>query len=1012
MINKNLIQTSLEQLEEDCYFVKDIIKQNALFYIFPFSLQGCVNVTERGIKPEALNIGDYTYFSKVIDGLHPVVATWDKSTRWLGTEDRFKWMQKEKGARKEYRVGRYFKGLVESETIGLNINTAQTYGINMSSLQAEEKITLLTTEKIEKEDIFKLFIIKHWDRDDYPGITENTRLNTIYDKNKVQFLFLAACSNFYSPKGKFIYSQLTFSSLNDRLADTGYSIANYTQLSLIGAGYAWPMLKREVINKKVKITVEIDDLKTIDVGVWGLQIQVDNTAIIHSVRALGYPINWDSEDMPLRNGIVFAPRLLLPKYFIPPVNHPLNTQLKAEERYLMILGIQPEITFYAKWLENKRSSYDESIKSSYEGMIRTNYKISAEYAEKDIRIYQNPALQLTPYPSNIPLWPEWLVVRTFLKIEDALLFDFLDTKRSIFSNIFNKKLPEWGNVNPKIEWKKVKDLTWANILSLNAITNHDMLTLPLGLNQNLTVELEDVISDATSRIPKVGNWIKDAILGFSTLLFGKAPIGWKRGGYEDKLKYLGSQMMGLMSEEMYLFYTGPYNQSKDETMKGVIPYNLFQDQSGEPLSTLLNASSNATALSFKLTDIIKCSIYDTSLNKEEAKARKRTEYISTVHLAQFPYKELNWKKTETAMVDEDFSVTIDPRELPLDSTYSDEGPRFRDDNVDNQRLYVINEISIQAIGAGNITVIAFSQDPTEYSFERVAIWEGKFRNTAKVSKSTRAFTTTIRLGQPRIEDEDGRDYKYEYPRTILSDIQNRPNLPPPVWTGRPEDAIHIGTFITSKSRKEKDEEGLIRLKELNIETAEGFYQKKDNSQETRSYLSWLDQDEGSTIQPLLLTAEKNKSGFLSYYQKGEEVWVSLYHETKTDEPRAAVKQLQNNNPLFDMPLSDWEENITIDTLWKTQRVIIQQLNNNRGYQKYVQEIILGWDEEGEVNFKKETEKDEKLPEKNKVDEEFWHAYLELEDEKDEADLRKRIKRKEEYIKIELWFDKESYVKWK
>jgi len=75
MINKNLIQTSLEQLEEDCYFVKDLIKQNSLFYIFPFSLQGCVNVTERGIKPEALNIGDYTYFSKVVDGLHPVVAT-------------------------------------------------------------------------------------------------------------------------------------------------------------------------------------------------------------------------------------------------------------------------------------------------------------------------------------------------------------------------------------------------------------------------------------------------------------------------------------------------------------------------------------------------------------------------------------------------------------------------------------------------------------------------------------------------------------------------------------------------------------------------------------------------------------------------------------------------------------------------------------------------------------------------------------------------------------------------
>jgi len=40
--------------------------------------------------------------------------------------------------------------------------------------------------------------------------------------------------NYYTYSGKFCYAKLTFKSLNDKLADTGYSIANYVQLALPG----------------------------------------------------------------------------------------------------------------------------------------------------------------------------------------------------------------------------------------------------------------------------------------------------------------------------------------------------------------------------------------------------------------------------------------------------------------------------------------------------------------------------------------------------------------------------------------------------------------------------------------------------------------------------------------------------------------------------------------------------------------------------------------------------------
>jgi hypothetical protein len=36
-------------------------------------------------------------------------------------------------------------------------------------------------------------------------------------------------------------------------------------------------------------------------------------------------------------------------------------------------------------------------------------------------------------------------------------------------------------------------------------------------------------------------------------------------------------------------------------------------------------------------------------------------------------------------------------------------------------MYVVNEVSVQAIGAGDMTITFFAQDPTVYSFEQVSI---------------------------------------------------------------------------------------------------------------------------------------------------------------------------------------------------------------------------------------------------------------------------------------------------
>lgn len=219
------------------------------------------------------------------------------------------------------------------------------------------------------------------------------------------------------------------------------------------------------------------------------------------------------------------------------------------------------------------------------------------------------------------------------------LYDlFLDLPRSIFANLLSRRLPNYGNVNEKILWKDLRLKTFANILALNAFAHHDLITLPLGINQTITTETLDMVEDATSRLPVVGNIFNFVIKGFHNLFFGKSPSGFKKGGVDDRMKYYGSSMVGLMSKEMYNFYTGSYYKSLSAEAKGIIPFNAFQDQGNEPLSTLLSATSNSTVLNFKLTDLVEAGVYDTK-NTNPTPGGDRVEIVSTVHIAQFPSKD-------------------------------------------------------------------------------------------------------------------------------------------------------------------------------------------------------------------------------------------------------------------------------------------------------------------------------------------------------------------------------------
>lgn len=151
-------------------------------------------------------------------------------------------MQKEMGAKKKYVVGKDFKGAIQQDVQGLAVGSNQSYGVEMTNLQESQELSLLVTEKLEKEDIFKLWVVKRFDSLDNYGLTPDTDLKGLLDRNAIQWLYVKEARNYYTYSGTFCYAKLTFASLNDQLADSGYSVANYVQMARAGEGYAWPRL--------------------------------------------------------------------------------------------------------------------------------------------------------------------------------------------------------------------------------------------------------------------------------------------------------------------------------------------------------------------------------------------------------------------------------------------------------------------------------------------------------------------------------------------------------------------------------------------------------------------------------------------------------------------------------------------------------------------------------------------------------------------------------------------------
>lgn len=322
MINQRVkLQNNFKQSQFEKLFIpKECVA------VFPFVIKsGYQNVTNEGFVNQNIDAGTPTFFQKVFTGKENIIALWENSSRLIKPVG-------ENYYNKQYNIGKTFFGKIISNTKGCEIASVEG-NQDFMGMKTNQNITLMfdmpfyprsnniqninfnanNTYFLPKDnDLYKLYLI--------PQLGEN------------KWFIISNCETFSDPTNQAVIKvQVTFTSLSDKLQQSGRAIEQYVNMSAPGEGYAFPKLTSEyVVDKNTyDVSVELDQDKLKMRGVKYLQIELQGFGEISSFYAMGRPIDFDNPNR------VDPPRHLLINSFIIPVLNTLNRTSIPTVNYYM-----------------------------------------------------------------------------------------------------------------------------------------------------------------------------------------------------------------------------------------------------------------------------------------------------------------------------------------------------------------------------------------------------------------------------------------------------------------------------------------------------------------------------------------------------------------------------------------------------------------------------------------------------------------------------------------------------
>ncbi|WP_400249468.1 hypothetical protein, partial [Spiroplasma sp. ald] len=363
-----------------------------------------------------------------------------------------------------------------------------------------------------------------------------------------QWLYPSNVINYYSPyDGSFLWQEITFSSINDKISNSGLSVRQFIQTSAPGEGYCFPKITYdEKLNKGI---VELDDILLKDPGVRAMAVKFYGNPIFFDMPVIGRPIIKGQFNKKVMNS-----RDLLMYNMFPAPPDKINTYASPEVSWYNIQGIQPTmITGYEDWKKDMESRYDFWNQKNSEGIVitdkasstATNPTVGTTINEENnnSEFYWSKSWKITP-PNKV-------------KVNSGNVDNIISTQASSY---FRRK-DEFGNTvgQVQIEYNKMGKCNVWDILNMNNFINRQITILPLNYTQKL------VFNPFT--IPGgVGKFLNFISFGI--------PWGWVIN--QNKKTWPNFQFLnGFMSSNVYSFYNDAFWSEKSKG-KGYLPFEIFR----------------------------------------------------------------------------------------------------------------------------------------------------------------------------------------------------------------------------------------------------------------------------------------------------------------------------------------------------------------------------------------------------------------------------------------------------
>ena len=515
--------------------------------VFPFIIRsGFVNLTEKGYVDRNAEPSNYGFFQKLFIGNESIIATWENSTRLVKPRNKNYYEY-------DFHLGsKYFGQVIDGMyNKSIEVEDVNTDG-DFMGMKYSSNITL-------RFNVNQKFA--NADSNFYPYEVDMFKLYTIPQLSLNKWYYISNVETIYNDANtEIIMCEVTFSSLDDKLQQSGYAVEQYINYAAPGEPYAKPVIEY-LENGSKEIILDPGCLNVS--GIKYIQIELEGANALSGVQIQGRDIVYNE------NGkqIFYANKFLLPQKFVLPQSNNLSTKSTPTQNFFYFPDEMVSFTFNQDFVKQFKEVNDSVSTVDNSGVFTLSTLTDWEDLHKGI----HKSNSTTPRTSIIdPVWAPLQGIgwtNTYGVVDNAYVSENLTYGTNSKAN---------------------------EILAMNGIANMSYPTLPLSMASCKPYYL--------SNIPIIG--------GLLSMFVGDAYIGSTNSGKRvaNRVGYfMDADIAGMLANVKVGNDSGNTITGRVESFIGAI--------GADNVPKYLGVGSLRTTICFKLTDV--CTTYTWNNKKYE-----------------------------------------------------------------------------------------------------------------------------------------------------------------------------------------------------------------------------------------------------------------------------------------------------------------------------------------------------------------------------------------------------------